>query len=81
MEKAEERTFPLTRLNSEVVAVAKARESDASNRVNHASANDEKKRQSKLRKILTQIITALGNSAESSQYYLLNHSSDTETDD
>lgn len=79
--ETEERTFPLTRINSEVVA-AKARESpDASNKTNRTSANDEKKSQSKLRKILTGIIRALGSSAESSRHYLLNHSSEAKTDD
>jgi hypothetical protein len=74
--ESEERSFPLTRLNSGIVAVAYATKLD----VNNKSASTSEEKQSKLRRILIQIITALGNSAESRQFFLLNHSSERDTD-
>lgn len=68
--ETEERTFPLTKLTSEVVAVAKAAELDPKDK-RPATAASPRKRQLTLSKILKEIVRALGNSAESSQYYLL----------
>ena len=72
----EERTFPLTRLTSEVLAVTKEAESQDSG----PESSKHPARQLKLRRILEEIIRALGNSAESRQYYFLAQSSDEDTD-
>ena len=78
--ETEERTFPLTTLTSEVVAITKAKESEPKKKKPSTSANP-RMRKLTISKILEEIVRAFGNSAESSQYYLPNRSSDTETDD
>ena len=78
--ETEERTFPLTRLTSEVVAVANAIQSETKDERPPAMAIP-RRQELTLSKILKRIFRVFGNSAESSQYYFLARNLDKNTDE
>ena len=67
----EERSFPLTKLTSEIVVLTETLHAESDNKGTPTSANVERKRQSTLSRIVTEIVKAFAKSAESSRCYYI----------
>lgn len=79
--ETEERTFPLTKLNSEIAIFVKATESVPRNKEPPSNTDGLEKQGFTLSKVLKKIVIAFGKNGENRQHCLLARNSQKNTDD